>query len=57
MVVLFACPHAGSCRGMERELISYARETNFIVKPKNVFRGGDNIHDGAETYYVYIVID
>jgi hypothetical protein len=57
MVVLHEGPYAGTCRSLEKALISYAKGTNFRVKPDNVLPGGENIEDGKERYYVYVVVD
>ena len=56
MVILYESKWAGSTRKMERELIEYARTTNFRVRPENILPGGEMIEDGARQYFVYIVV-
>ena len=56
MVILYESEWAGSTRKMERELIGYARATNFRVRPENILPGGEMIADGARQYFVYIVV-
>lgn len=57
MVILYGSEWAGSTRKMERELIGYARATNFRVQPENVLPGGELIKDGEDRYFVYIVVN
>lgn len=56
MVVLYETKWPGSTRKMERELITYARTTKFIVRPQNILQGGEMIKDGAPEYFVYVVV-
>lgn len=57
MILLYQSKWPGSTRTMERELIEYARGTNFLVRPENILGGGESVTDGAAEYFVYVVID
>lgn len=57
MVLLYESEWPGATRSMERALIQYAREANFLIRPENVLPGGESIPDDAEAYWVYIIVD
>ncbi len=57
MVLLYESEWRGSAASIERALIRYARQANFLIRPENVLPGGESLPDDAELYWVYIIVD
>ena len=57
MYVLYKAFRADFARDMERELISHARNSNYILGTENILPGGEGINDDGKSFVYVIVAD
>ena len=56
MVVLYKAFSADIASDMERELIDYAHQCNFLSSPANIGPGGEGIGRGGGPRYLYVLV-
>ena len=56
MVLLYEAYRADIAIDLERELIDYARQSNFILPPDNISPGGEGVRDNKKHHYLYVLV-
>ncbi|WNG44240.1 hypothetical protein F0U60_09060 [Archangium minus] len=55
MVLLYEAFSPEIALGMERELIAYARQTNFLTLVENINPGGEGLSHARRSNYLYLL--
>ncbi len=56
MVLLYEAYRADIAIDMERALIDYAHQCNFLIPPDNINPGGEGVFANQNHHYLYVLV-